>query len=320
MNTWIWGPPKWKFLHTLSFSPEAQDHAEEIALFLQCLGYVLPCVFCRESYVTYGQQLQQLMNNMSLTIIIQSSQLSLWMYKLHEMVNDKLNVQAIKALVDENIAESGRSSASTFVSEDLDARQRTQLEKTLQTLLRQRQIAFPCLVKRFKVRPIAFCDGDIWDVLKIFALNVDNRLQETSDPSDPIWQPKAGPSSPTHFAFTCENAELVRWWVKYVELLPRMVQIAGGSPSLVAALINCSRITRRRSTVLGAASNQCRIHCFFSVVVMAQNNQDGCGCTRGTSQVGGFDQSSRSNNVSVEAEKQLYDIVQASVCKDNSCK
>ena len=371
MNTWIWGPPKWKFLHTLSFSPEAQEHAEDIALFLECLGVVLPCVFCRESYVTFVHQIQRQMGNMSLVEIIQSAQLSVWMYKLHEMVNDKLNVQAIKTLVygdsnetvtvpgtmvlpenqsplrqqaslslfeqtpftslapDSSLARArvvtSRLRADRSLAHQHQQQQRAVIEQSLRSLLRQRQIAFPCLVKRFQVRPIAFCDGDIWDVLKIFALNVDNRLKQNDDVGEPVWQ--LGVRNTTQF--TSEKAETVRSWLKYVHLLPQMVHIAGGSVSLVVALEHCSNMMRRRSTFLGAArgqaflgaeSNKCNVHCFFSVVVFAQNKQKGCGCTRGTSQIAADPETSFASDISVASDYELYSKVQAGTCKDGSCK
>lgn len=379
MNTWIWGPPKWKFLHTLSFSPQAQEHAEDIALFLECLGVVLPCVFCRESFVTFVHQLQRQMGNMSLVEIIQSAQLSLWMYKLHEMINDKLNMQAIKTLVYDDTNETvpvpgtmslpekqsplrQQSSFSLFEQTPLTSsasdstlgnarvgtarlradrspaqhqqhQQRAFIEQSLRSLLRQRQIAFPCLVKRFQVRPIAFCDSDIWDVLKIFALNVDNRLKQNDDAGEPVWQAQwhahahLGVGGTTQF--TNEKAEIVRSWLKYVYLLPRMVHIAGGSVALVVALEHCSNMMRRRSTFLGAArsqaflgaaSNKCNVHSFFSVVVIAQNKQKGCGCTRGTSQIVVDPETSFATDGSVESDYELYSKVQAGTCKDGSCK
>jgi hypothetical protein len=187
MNTWIWGPPTWKVLHTLSFSPRCAEYATEVSTFLFALGHVLPCVFCRDSYNDYARQLEEI-SVMSLRDTIRASALSSWMYKLHEMVNDKLNYQALNEL---------------------------HVDPSMITLLHKRQISLQCLTKRFIVRPIAFCDGDVWDMLKYFALNMDNRIEKGD--------------------VRREHPDLIGWYT-FIQLLPLMITIAGGSPSLVRRL------------------------------------------------------------------------------------
>lgn len=152
MNTWIWGPPKWKFLHSLSFSPDAHAHASVVAQFLNTLSAVLPCKYCRESYHKFVQQLC-LTANMSLQEIIATGRLARWMYDLHDKVNEKLDKQLA--------AEHAKQSGVKVTDEQQDA------------LCRKRQITFECLTKRFVLRPISFCSEDVWEFLLIFSYNMD---------------------------------------------------------------------------------------------------------------------------------------------------
>ena len=58
MNIWVWGPPKWRFLHSLSFSPSVHEYPAESSAFLETLEEVLPCIYCRESYKTFLPRLE----------------------------------------------------------------------------------------------------------------------------------------------------------------------------------------------------------------------------------------------------------------------
>lgn len=189
MNTWIWGPPKWKFLHTLSFSPQVVTRYEEVTPFVESVQHVLPCVYCRDSYSTFLPQLQQRFG--PLPAVIQQGKLSLWMYALHDMVNAKL---------DRQLAEDMFQKEGVQVSAD-----------KITTLCRKRQITYECLTKRFIIRPVQFCDDDIWEFLEIFALNADATKGEMTAPR------VAG-----HYTF--------------FSLFPLMLQLAGASASLVYAV------------------------------------------------------------------------------------
>ena len=147
MNTWIWGPPKWKFLHSLSFSPDAHAHAAVVSEFLNTLSSVLPCKYCRESYSKFVRELQPLQQT------ITSGQLPRWMYDLHEKVNAKL---------DRQLADIAAKEAGVHV---------TDVQKD--ALCRKRQITFECLTKRFILRPVSFCADDVWEFVGIFAYNMD---------------------------------------------------------------------------------------------------------------------------------------------------
>lgn len=177
MNTWIWGPPAWRFLHTLSFSPQASTVAPQLETFLLAMGAVLPCVYCRDSFHAFVHRLEERAGGQSLRHVIHAGRLSVWMYELHELVNNKLNAQVPKT--------------------------KNNNESLLQAFQQKRQIAFPCLAKRFHVRPIAFCDADVLDMIKMFALNVETRERVPPE------------------------------WEIFMTLMPLAVHVAGGSQSLI---------------------------------------------------------------------------------------
>ena len=53
MLTYIWGPPLWHFLHTMSFNypvnPTEEDK-DKYYNFLLSLGEILPCKYCRDNF------------------------------------------------------------------------------------------------------------------------------------------------------------------------------------------------------------------------------------------------------------------------------
>ena len=97
MMTKVWGPAGWFFLHSIAYGyPYAinlsnPDHAtkrEDYYKFFYYLGRVFPCKYCRESY-------QQFMTTNSLINKLQTRRdLCKWLYDIHNMVNDKLNVSS----------------------------------------------------------------------------------------------------------------------------------------------------------------------------------------------------------------------------------
>lgn len=156
MNTWIWGPPAWKFLHTLSFSPAAVSRPADVASFVESVQHVLPCVYCRDSYTGFLPQLQQRFG--PLPEVVRTKGLPQWMYALHDMVNAKLDKQ---------------------LAEDMFQKEGVQVSPAkITTLCRKRQITYECLTKRFIIRPVQFCEDDIWEFLEIFALNADATKME----------------------------------------------------------------------------------------------------------------------------------------------
>jgi hypothetical protein len=88
MDTRFWGPDGWKLLHSICVNYN-ERYKEDYILFFDNLKYVLPCIYCRNSFTEYSEKLKidsYLKDNYSL---------SEWLYKIHNMVNDKLRGQKL---------------------------------------------------------------------------------------------------------------------------------------------------------------------------------------------------------------------------------
>jgi len=88
MLTYVWGPPMWHFLHTMSFnypiSPSCQQK-QEYRDFIISLKNVLPCGKCRANLC------KNLKNHpLKLKDLESRETFSLYIYKLHEIVNKML--------------------------------------------------------------------------------------------------------------------------------------------------------------------------------------------------------------------------------------
>ena len=88
MNSSIWGPHAWHFIHTVSFNypiqPTQQDR-ENYYEFFHSLSYVLPCGTCQEAYRGKLQKLNILDHLNSRELLIE------FVIKLHNLVNQDLN-------------------------------------------------------------------------------------------------------------------------------------------------------------------------------------------------------------------------------------
>lgn len=90
--TKVWGPPGWFFLHAVTFgypyeiNSENIDRVRHYANFFNSLGHVLPCKYCRNSYNEYLSELP--VEN----FLKSRKDLTLWLYLIHNKVNDKLGV------------------------------------------------------------------------------------------------------------------------------------------------------------------------------------------------------------------------------------
>ena len=88
MITYIWGPPLWHTLHTISFNypvNPTNDEKKHYYKFFSNLNNVLPCGICRTN----------LKNNLKLVpftkdTVKNRNTLSRWVYNLHEVVNKML--------------------------------------------------------------------------------------------------------------------------------------------------------------------------------------------------------------------------------------
>jgi hypothetical protein len=89
MLTTVWGPSTWHLLHTMSFNypvvPSCDDkrHYRDFVVNLQ---YVLPCGKCRKNLKKNFKKLPLLWKHME-----SRSTFSLYIYRLHELVNKMLN-------------------------------------------------------------------------------------------------------------------------------------------------------------------------------------------------------------------------------------
>ena len=88
MMTYIWGPPLWHFLHTMSFNypvnPSEIDK-ENYKNFVLNMGKILPCKYCRDN-------LKKNIKNVPLnrTQLKNRDNFSKWMFNFHNEVNKQL--------------------------------------------------------------------------------------------------------------------------------------------------------------------------------------------------------------------------------------
>ena len=97
MNTKVWGPPTWFFLHSMAMAypkkidPKNERHIlikKNMNKFLNSLGYILPCPICGDSYLDYiTQQDFQILDHLD-----SRKNLTYFLYKIHNKVNEKLGV------------------------------------------------------------------------------------------------------------------------------------------------------------------------------------------------------------------------------------
>ncbi len=89
MDTRFWGPSGWRLLHLITFAYEPKKQKEGVKKVFEVLPYVLPCKFCRYSLTEYMEELP-------LTPALESkTALQVWLYKIHNKVNEKLRGQGL---------------------------------------------------------------------------------------------------------------------------------------------------------------------------------------------------------------------------------
>lgn len=84
MNVNIWGPPTWDVLHSCAFLFD--EKKLNSSKFFECLKVLLPCIYCRNSYAQFLEQVG----------LPSTGQSAPWLYKIHEMVNMKLFNQKLE--------------------------------------------------------------------------------------------------------------------------------------------------------------------------------------------------------------------------------
>lgn len=92
MDTTFWGPSGWKLLHSITNNYPTKPNKTQkdtYNLFFNSIKYILPCIYCRRSYTQY-------LNELPIESYLSSKiKLSEWLYKLHNLVNDKLRKQGL---------------------------------------------------------------------------------------------------------------------------------------------------------------------------------------------------------------------------------
>jgi hypothetical protein len=108
LMTRLWGPSGWLFLHCVSFgypfkidptNPEHLEKQNDYYRFFYYLGKVLPCKYCRNSYMEYFA------NNSPMKHLNSRKDFTKWFYDVHNMVNDKLGVPQCERPTFEEIEE-----------------------------------------------------------------------------------------------------------------------------------------------------------------------------------------------------------------------
>lgn len=92
MDTTFWGPDAWKLLHSITTKYPSKPTINDKRLyytFFNTIKDILPCVYCRNSFHQYMQELN-IKNYLS-----SKKRLCYWLYLIHNKVNDKLRKQGI---------------------------------------------------------------------------------------------------------------------------------------------------------------------------------------------------------------------------------
>lgn len=147
MNTFIWGPPLWRLVHSIAYCAQP-EHADVVSQFFLTFKKVLPCIYCRKSFAEFEEILRARYGNRQLSQIINDGELFAWSYALHDLVNEKLD------------------------------RQEFEKQVVTKECLRAKQLTFQCLEKRHQLHPVHVSITDLFDILFIFAMNY------PEDPSD----------------------------------------------------------------------------------------------------------------------------------------
>jgi hypothetical protein len=92
MQTRVWGPAGWIFLHCSAQNYPNEPTAEQkesYRSFFKLVGNVLPCRYCRESYQQYINENDTLLDDKAMECRDTFTQ---WLYNIHKKVNKKLGI------------------------------------------------------------------------------------------------------------------------------------------------------------------------------------------------------------------------------------
>jgi len=84
MNVWIWGPPMWDILHAAGRVYDM--NSTNIDALVRPLKKILPCRYCRDSFVVFYDLLNRPITGQGLK----------WTYDVHTLVNEKLAKQRLE--------------------------------------------------------------------------------------------------------------------------------------------------------------------------------------------------------------------------------
>lgn len=127
MLTSVWGPSTWHMLHTISFnypiSPTCQQKTDYMN-FIFNLQNVLPCGKCRENLKKNFKRLPLKLKNME-----SRHTFSLYIYKLHEVVNKMLNKKSGLSFEDVRERYEHFRARCKITKEEFEKRNKEHLEK-----------------------------------------------------------------------------------------------------------------------------------------------------------------------------------------------
>lgn len=87
MNVNKWGPGGWDFLHSITFNYPLQptdNDKKYYSEFFKSIGNMLPCKYCRNSYIVYYKYLP--IDN----FLDSREGVTYWLYTIHSLVNQKV--------------------------------------------------------------------------------------------------------------------------------------------------------------------------------------------------------------------------------------
>jgi hypothetical protein len=101
MDTRFWGPSGWRLLHSIVSGYNHNTSSKQKYLhFFENLPDILPCIYCRRSLTKYYQEFpiqpSDLNDNLSFHY---------WLYRIHNLVNDKLRGQGLLNVSDPTFSE-----------------------------------------------------------------------------------------------------------------------------------------------------------------------------------------------------------------------
>ena len=108
LMTRLWGPSGWLFLHCVSFgypykidptNPEHIEKQNDYYRFFYYLGKVMPCKYCRNSYMEFFTK------SSPMSHLGSRKEFTKWLYDIHNMVNDKLGVPKCEVPTFEEVEE-----------------------------------------------------------------------------------------------------------------------------------------------------------------------------------------------------------------------